>query len=74
LLKGKSADEILTLTICEPAMGSAAFLNETINQLADAYLDRKQRETGRRIAHADYARERQKVRCGLPTATYSAST
>ena len=28
LLKDKSADEILELTICEPAMGSAAFLNE----------------------------------------------
>ena len=27
LLEGKTADEILKLTICEPAMGSAAFLN-----------------------------------------------
>ena len=25
LLEGKTADEILNLTICEPAMGSAAF-------------------------------------------------
>jgi hypothetical protein len=65
LLKDKSADEILKLTICEPAMGSAAFLNEAINQLADAYLDRKQRETGRRIAHEDYGRERQKVKMRL---------
>lgn len=32
LLEGKTADEILKLTICEPAMGSAAFLNEAINQ------------------------------------------
>jgi hypothetical protein len=65
LLNDKSADEILQLTICEPAMGSAAFLNEAINQLADAYLDRKQRETGRRIAHEDYGRERQKVKMRL---------
>ena len=65
LLKEKSADEILQLTICQPAMGSAAFLNEAINQLADAYLDLKQRETGRRIAHEDYARERQKVKMRL---------
>jgi hypothetical protein len=65
LLKDKSADEILKLTICEPAMGSLAFLNEAINQLADAYLDRKQRETGRRIAHEDHARERQKVKMRL---------
>ena len=45
LLEGKTADEILELTVCEPAMGSAAFLNEAINQLAEAYIDRKQRET-----------------------------
>jgi hypothetical protein len=42
----KTADEILQLTICEPAMGSAAFLNEAINQMADAYLERKQDELG----------------------------
>ena len=29
LLEEKTADEILKLTICEPAMGSAAFLNES---------------------------------------------
>lgn len=40
LLKDKTADEILQLKICEPAMGSAAFLNEAINQLAEAYLDK----------------------------------
>lgn len=34
LLKDKNADVILELTICEPAMGSAAFLNEVIDQLA----------------------------------------
>ena len=28
------ADPILDLTVCEPAMGSAAFLNEAVNQLA----------------------------------------
>ena len=27
-MQGKSTDELLELTICEPAMGSAAFLNE----------------------------------------------
>ena len=30
-------DDILKITVCEPAMGSAAFLNEAINQLAEAY-------------------------------------
>lgn len=61
----KTADEILKLTICEPAMGSAAFLNEAINQLADAYLRRKQEETGDAIPHSDIEEETQKVRMFL---------
>ena len=56
------ADRLLDLTVCEPAMGSAAFLNEAVNQLAEKYLERKQREAGRRIPHADYADELQKVK------------
>ena len=56
------ADRILDLTVCEPAMGSAAFLNEAVNQLAERYLERRQRELGQRIPHADYADELQKVR------------
>ena len=46
LLRGKTADEILRLTVCEMAVGSAAFLNEAVSQLADAYLRLKQKETG----------------------------
>ncbi len=65
LLEGKSADEILELTVIEPAMGSAAFLNEAVNQLAEAYLERKQAELKRRIPHEQYARELQKVRMRL---------
>ncbi len=56
------ADRILDLTVCEPAMGSAAFLNEAVNQLAEKYLERKQRELGERIPHADYAGELQRVK------------
>ena len=59
---GKKADEILALTVCEPAMGSAAFLNEAINQLSEAYLYQKQVETNEKIAHADYVAELQKVK------------
>ena len=58
----KRADDILTITVCEPAMGSAAFLNEAVNQLAEAYLERKQTELGKRIPHDDYPQELQKVR------------
>lgn len=62
LCEGLGADDILKLRICEPAMGSAAFLVETTNQLADLYLERKQAELGRVIPQDDYATERQKVR------------
>jgi|HigsolmetaGSP11D_1036233.scaffolds.fasta_scaffold02914_2 hypothetical protein len=62
LLDGKTADEILNLSICEPAMGSAAFLNEAINQLAEAYLDRKQKELGESISHEERFHELQKVK------------
>ncbi len=62
LLKDKTADEILQLTVCEPAMGSAAFLNEAINQLAEAYIDKKQKETGETIEAAKRFTELQKVK------------
>ena len=56
------ADEILKLTVCEPAMGSAAFLNEAIDQLAEAYLQRKQQELGLTIDHDRYTHEKQRVK------------
>jgi hypothetical protein len=62
LLQDKTADEILNLKVLEPAMGSAAFLNEAINQLAVAYILRKEKETGTRLAHELYADELQKVK------------
>ena len=62
LLEGKPADEILHLTICEPAMGSAAFLNEAVSQLAEAYLTRKEKETGSAVAHDQRPQEIQKVK------------
>ena len=62
LLKDKTADEILSLTVCEPAMGSAAFLNEAINQLAEAYLDRKQAERGEILNIKRHKDELQKVK------------
>lgn len=62
LLEGKTADEILELSICEPAMGSAAFLNEAINQLAEAYISRKEKETGEIISYDKRLNELQKVK------------
>ncbi len=61
----RQADDILGLTVCEPAMGSAAFVNEVVNQLAEAYLERKQAELGRRIPHEDYPQELQRVRLAI---------
>lgn len=62
LLEDKTADEILELTICEPAMGSAAFLNEAVNQLAEEYLARKQKELGEMIPSNEYQTELQKAK------------
>lgn len=65
LLEGKTADEILGLRICEPAMGSGAFLVEAVDQLADAYLERKQHELGQTIPPDRYAYEKQRVKTHL---------
>ena len=62
LLEGRTADEILHLTVMEPAMGSAAFLNEAITQLAEAYLDRKQKETGKEVSHEKRSEELQRIK------------
>lgn len=56
------ADDLLQLAVVEPAMGSAAFLNEAVNQLAEKYLEKKQAEIGKRIPHDEYPHELQKVR------------
>lgn len=49
VLKNKSANDILKITILEPAMGSAAFLNEAINQIAERYLEKKEEECHQKI-------------------------
>jgi hypothetical protein len=59
---GKRADDILRLTVCEPAMGSAAFLNEAINQLSEAYLHQKQLEKKEKIPHGEYTQKLQEVK------------
>ena len=57
-----SAAEILDLTVCEPALGSGAFLNEAINQLSAEYLRRRQDELGEVLDAERYQRELQKVK------------
>ncbi|MFE5852206.1 hypothetical protein ACFQ61_03120 [Streptomyces sp. NPDC056500] len=43
------AKELLEWKICEPALGSGAFLNEAVDQVAAEYLRRRERELGRRV-------------------------
>ena len=57
-----SAEQILQLTICEPALGSGAFAIEAVRQLATKYLERRQEELGTRIDPEKYARELQRVK------------
>ena len=64
-LVGRSAAEILELKLLEMAMGSAAYLNELVSQLAQAYLERRQQETGKTIPHERYHTELQKVKMRL---------
>lgn len=59
------ADDILSLSICEPAMGSGAFAVETVNQLADLYIEKKQEELGRTIEPERRALEVQRVKAYL---------
>lgn len=57
-----TADEVLRLTVCEPALGSGAFAIEATRQLADEYLKRKQKERGERIDPEAYPKDLQRVK------------
>ncbi|MFK0256005.1 class I SAM-dependent DNA methyltransferase [Streptomyces sp. NPDC090445] len=56
------ARELLDWKICEPALGSGAFLNEAINQVAAEYLRRRQKELNRFIDTEQHAVELQKAK------------
>ena len=60
-----TAREILDLTVCEPALGSGAFAIEAVRQLAEEYLSRRMKETGKTIDPDEYPREMQKVKAYL---------
>ncbi|MFI0895902.1 Eco57I restriction-modification methylase domain-containing protein [Streptomyces sp. NPDC020983] len=57
-----NAADVLRWRVCEPALGSGAFLNEAVNQLAELYLRLAQRERGVEIDAEDYQRELQKTK------------
>ena len=60
-----SAEEILHLTVCEPALGSGAFAIEAVRQLAEQYLSRRERELGRRVDPEERPKELAKVKAYL---------
>ena len=60
-----AAEEILRLTVCEPALGSGAFAIEAVRQLAEQYLSRREKELGRRVDPEKRPRELAKVKAYL---------
>ncbi|MEU9914745.1 class I SAM-dependent DNA methyltransferase [Streptomyces sp. NPDC051001] len=62
LTEDTEAKDLLDWKICEPALGSGAFLNEAINQVAAEYLRRRQGELGKSIDTEQYAVEFQKAK------------
>ncbi|BCI83067.1 restriction endonuclease subunit M [Mycolicibacterium sp. TY66] len=63
--KRTTPEEILQLTICEPALGSGAFAIEAVRQLAAEYLKRQQEDRGEVIDADRYQVELQKVKAYL---------
>ncbi|MDU0349052.1 DNA methyltransferase [Actinomyces sp. MRS3W] len=57
-----TAEEVLHLTVCEPALGSGAFAIEAVRQLAEQYLSRRERELGERMDPEERPRELAKVK------------
>lgn len=57
-----TARDILNLTVCEPALGSGAFLTEAVTQLASRYLKAAQDESGEVIDADQYQLELQRAK------------
>ena len=60
-----TAEDILGMSVCEPALGSGAFAIEAVRQLAELYLSKRQGELGRRIEGEDYQSELQRAKAYL---------
>ncbi|MFI8342813.1 hypothetical protein ACIF8W_22540 [Streptomyces sp. NPDC085639] len=56
------ASELLRYTICEPALGSGAFLNKAIDLVAEEYLKRRQEELGAHLDTSKALEAKQKVK------------
>lgn len=65
----EDADRILELKICEPAMGSGAFLNEVAEQLAQRYLELKQKQMQEQFPGGEFPVSSLKKADGTPLET-----
>ena len=61
----ESAEDVLTLTICEPAMGSGAFAVEAVRQLAELYLKLREDELDAQVDPEKRAVELQKIKAHI---------
>lgn len=60
-----TSEEILQLSVCEPALGSGAFAIEAVRQLADQYLTRRESELDHKVDPEARPRELQKVKAHI---------
>ncbi|GAA3511534.1 class I SAM-dependent DNA methyltransferase [Corynebacterium pilbarense] len=60
-----SSEDVLSLTICEPAMGSGAFAVEAVRQLAELYLKLREDELDTQVDPEQRAVELQKVKAHI---------
>ena len=60
-----SSEDVLSLTICEPAMGSGAFAVEAVRQLAELYLKLREDELDTQVDPEKRAVELQKIKAHI---------
>lgn len=61
----ETAEDVLSLTICEPAMGSGAFAVEAVRQLAELYLKLREDELDTQVEPEQRTVELQKVKAHI---------
>ncbi|WJZ03244.1 Eco57I restriction-modification methylase domain-containing protein [Corynebacterium freiburgense] len=61
----QTAEDVLTLSVCEPAMGSGAFAVEVVHQLAELYIKLRQQELDTQIPAEQRALELQKIKAHI---------
>jgi len=61
----KTSEDVLSLTICEPAMGSGAFAVEAVRQLAELYLKLREQELDQQVDPETRTLELQKVKAHI---------